>query len=172
MLTDVLDKLDIKTDSYSKFEELDIIKDYKDEYMKLLVLIKYMCQHKNDIDLMYKIYNNVNKIDDLFMKKVYLLYSYLKYSKKCSLYILEYIGISDKLISSIIDCNLGYYLNLIIERFNYHISDTMNDQMNYLNDKKDIDYNLKHLPKQQKMNKVIYIKSNIRRKRYEKYKDR
>ena len=66
LLADVLVQLDIK-DSYSKFDELDIMKNYKDEYMKLLVLIKYMCVHQNNKDLMYKIYNNVNKINNLFI---------------------------------------------------------------------------------------------------------
>lgn len=162
MLTDVSAKLDIK-DPYSKFDELDIIKSYKDEYMKLLVLIKYMCVHQNDMDLMYKIYNNVNKINNLFMKKVYLLYCYFEYSKDFELHILTYIGISYELIKTRIGLEVDYDLTEFIKRL-FQSDDINNlENQNIIENENNIDYNLNHLPKQKKMNKVIYRKTNIRR---------
>lgn len=162
LTTDVLDQLDIK-DPYSKFDELDIMKNYKDEYMKLLVLIKYMCVHQNNMDLMYKIYNNVNKINNLFMKKVYLLYCYFEYSKDCGLNVLNYIGISDELIKARIGFEIEYDLTEFINRL-FQSDDINNLQTkNIIENKNNIDYNLNHLPKQKKMNTVIYRKPNIRR---------
>lgn len=162
MINDVLNKLDIQ-DPYSKFDELDIMKNYKDEYIKLLVLIKYMCVCQNDMDLMYKIYNNVNKINNLFMKKVYLLYCYFEYGKNCELRILNYIGISDELIKTRIGFDIDDYLTEFIKRLfeSYDINNLANKSI--IENKNNIDYNLNHLPKQKKMNKVIHRKTKIRR---------
>lgn len=162
LFTDEIKKLGIQ-DPYSKFDELDIIKNYKDEYMKLLVLIKYMCVRQNDMDLMYKIYNNVNKINNLFMKKVYLLYCYFEYSKDCWLNVLNYIGISDELIKTRIGFEIDYDITEFIKRL-FQSDDINNLQnKNIIENKNNIDYNLNHLPKQKKMNKVICRKTNIRR---------
>ena len=152
LLTDVLVQLD--KDPYSKFDELDIMKNYKD---------KYMCVHQNNMDLMYKIYNNVNKINNLFMKKVYLLYCYFEYSKDCGLNVLNYIGISYELIKT----RIGFEIEYDLTEFINHLfqSDDINNLQtkNIIENKNNIDYNLNHLPKQKKMNKVIYRKPNIRR---------
>lgn len=140
-------------------EQLEFMKKTENLYLKLVYLIKFTCLKQNDITLMCRIYKNVNKINNLEEKCIYLLETFLENSISSRLVTLKYIGVSIELTQSVMEITQIFDAIKGVDKI--EVVDGIEEK------KANIDYNLRHLKRKENQVKILNrnFKKYIKRKK-------